>query len=161
MLFQKILIALDDGPISAHAADVGVALGRSLKSDLALIHVVAYPTIAADFANPAIGPIGILGMTPSTQLPGSSEILDIEMENGRKLLNGVRQHLSLEPSIPEYLECGETAAEIAKVANSWPADLIVIGSHGRHGLDRLMLGSVAKSVTRSAPCPVLVIKAPK
>ena len=43
MLFRKILIALDDGPVSAHAADVGVELGRALKSDMALIHVAAYP----------------------------------------------------------------------------------------------------------------------
>ena len=152
MLFRKILIALDDGPISAHAADVGIALGRSLKSDMALIHVVAYPTTA---------PNADLGMTPSTQLLFSSETLDIEMEVGRKLLNGVRQRLSLDPSIPEYLECGEAAAEIVKVAHSWSADLIVIGSHGRHGFDRLILGSVAESVTRSAPCPVLIIKVPK
>lgn len=152
MLFRKILIALDDGPISAHAADVGVALGKSLQSDMALIHVVAYPTTA---------PNADLGMTPSTQLLVSSEILDIEMENGRKLLKGVRQRLSLDPSVPEYLECGDPAPEVVKVANSWSADLIVIGSHGRHGLDRLILGSVAESVTRSAPCPVLVIKAPK
>jgi nucleotide-binding universal stress UspA family protein len=151
VLFRKILIALDDGPISAHAADVGVALGRTLKSDLALIHVMAYPNTAFN---------ADLGMMRSTQLLVSSEILDNEMEVGRKLLRGVRQRLSLEPSIPEYLECGEAAAEIIKVANSWSADLIVIGSHGRHGFDRLILGSVAESVTRSAPCPVLVIKAP-
>ena len=150
MPFRKILIALDDGPISAHAADVGVELGRSLKSDIALIHVVGYPiTFGAD-----------TGMPPK-QFVGSSEILDTEKEVGRKCFNGVRQRLSLEPSVPEYLECGETAAEIVKVATSWSADLIVIGSDGCHGYNRLSLGSVAKSVTRSAPCSVLVIKAPK
>ena len=152
MLFRKILIALDDGPISAHAADVGIALGRSLQSELRLIHVVAYP---------ATSPNTDLGMTPSTQLLFSSQTLDVEMEVARKLLNGVRQRFSLDSSIPEYLECGEAAAEIVKVAKLWSADLIVIGSHGRHGFDRLILGSVAESVSRSAPCPVLVIKVPK
>ena len=150
MLFRKILIALDDGLISAHAAEVGVELGRSLKADMALIHVVAYPVASCSDRNPSL-----------TQFVDPSEIIGIEKEVGRKLLNGVRQQLSLEPTIPEYLECGETAAEIIKVAISWSAELIVIGSHGRHGFDRLILGSIAESVTRSAPCPVLVIKAPK
>jgi len=117
---------------------------------MALIHVVADPVA-----------ISTVGDMPPTPFDNSSEIIGIEKEVGRKLLKGVRQRLSLEPSITEYLECGEAAAEIIKVAISWSADLIVVGSHGRHGFDHVMLGSVAESVTRSASCPVLVITAPK
>ncbi|MGE5112215.1 MAG: universal stress protein [Acidobacteriaceae bacterium] len=47
---------------------------------------------------------------------------------------------------------------MVKAANEWPADLIVIGSHGRGGVERLLLGSVAESVTRHAACPVLVVR---
>jgi nucleotide-binding universal stress UspA family protein len=150
MPFDRILIALDHGPISAHAADVGVELGQALKADVALIHVVADPIASYTVAD--------LGPTP---IINPSEIIGIEKDVGRKLLDSVRQRLSLEPSISEFLECGEAAAEIIKAAVSWSADLIVIGSHGRHGLDRVILGSVAESITRGAPCPVLVIKAPK
>jgi universal stress protein A len=149
MQFRKILIALDDGPVSAHATDVGVELGRALKSDLALVHVVTYPI--------SYRPDGDMG---TLSIVNTSEIIDIEKEGGQKLLKSVRQRLSLEPSISEFLECGDTEAEIIKVAISWAADLIVIGSHGRHGIDRLILGSVAESITRNAPCAVLVIKAP-
>jgi nucleotide-binding universal stress UspA family protein len=117
---------------------------------MALIHVVAYPVAFCTDGN-----------MPPTQFADPSEIIGIEKEVGRRLLNGVRQRLSLEPSVAEYLECGEAAAEIVKVATSWSADLIAIGSHGRHGFDRVILGSVAESVTRSARCPVLVVKAPK
>lgn len=44
-------------------------------------------------------------------------------------------------------------------AKEWPADLIVIGSHGRGGVKRALLGSVAEGVMRHAPCPVLVVRA--
>lgn len=50
---------------------------------------------------------------------------------------------------------------VAAEAGDWEADLVVIGSHGRRGLGRLLLGSGAEQVIRLAPCPVLVVRAPK
>lgn len=49
---------------------------------------------------------------------------------------------------------------VVEVAREWPADLIVIGSHGRRGLDRLFIGSVAESVVRHAPCSVDIVRIP-
>jgi nucleotide-binding universal stress UspA family protein len=49
---------------------------------------------------------------------------------------------------------------IVEAAREWPADLIVIGSHGRKGLDRLFIGSVAESVARHAPCSVEIVRMP-
>ena len=49
---------------------------------------------------------------------------------------------------------------IVEAARAWPADLIVIGSHGRRGLDRLLIGSVAESVARHAPCSVDIVRTP-
>ncbi len=54
---------------------------------------------------------------------------------------------------------GEAAAEILKLAAEYPADLIVMGTHGRSGLSRLVIGSVAETVLRQAPCPVLTVRA--
>jgi nucleotide-binding universal stress UspA family protein len=141
MIFRKILIALDVGPIAAHAVDVGIELGRSLKADMALIHVMGLPV-------PVGGDIGV----------PPEEITTLVTQEGRRLLDGVRQRLSLEASVLEFLESGDPTVEIVKAAKAWPADLIVIGSHGRGGLDRMMLGSVAEAVMRRAPCPVLVIR---
>jgi nucleotide-binding universal stress UspA family protein len=59
-----------------------------------------------------------------------------------------------------FLE-GDPAAEIARYAADAQADVIVIGTHGRTGLDRLMMGSVAERVMREAPCSVLVVKLAK
>jgi len=54
---------------------------------------------------------------------------------------------------------GKSASEIIRTAKEWPADIIVIGSHGRHGIQRALLENVAEAVMRHAPCPVLVIRA--
>lgn len=67
------------------------------------------------------------------------------------------------PGIPVhhvFLE-GEPAAEIVRYAADAGMDLIVIGTHGRTGVERLLMGSVAEKVMRDAPCSVLVVKLPK
>jgi nucleotide-binding universal stress UspA family protein len=65
------------------------------------------------------------------------------------------------PDVPVHVDCavlsGDARAEILRTADEQPVDLVVLGSHGRSGLDRLMLGSVASTVARKAPCSVLVI----
>jgi len=56
---------------------------------------------------------------------------------------------------------GDPSHEIVEEAKSWGADLIVVGSHGRTGMQRLLLGSVAEQVVRHAPCSVEVVRQPK
>jgi len=58
------------------------------------------------------------------------------------------------------LEQGDATTEILRVAREESADLIVMGTHGRTGLGRLLMGSVAEQVMRRAPCPVLTVKSP-
>jgi nucleotide-binding universal stress UspA family protein len=53
---------------------------------------------------------------------------------------------------------GEPVASITDAARDWAADLVVIGSHGREGVDRVLLGSVAEGVARQAPCPALIVR---
>jgi len=56
---------------------------------------------------------------------------------------------------------GEAASEIVRVAKERSVDLIVVSSHGRTGLGRILFGSTAEAVVRHAPCPVLVVKPPQ
>jgi nucleotide-binding universal stress UspA family protein len=55
---------------------------------------------------------------------------------------------------------GEPREEILAMAEAWPADAIVVGSHGRKGLDRVLLGSVSDGVVRHAACSVMVVREP-
>jgi universal stress protein A len=79
--------------------------------------------------------------------------------DGKKLLARFYRRMSLQASAPAFVQVGKPAAEIVRAAQYWPADLILIGTHGREGLQRVLLGSVAEAVVRHAPCPVIVIRA--
>ena len=140
MSIRKILIAVDDQPLSVRAAELGAELARALGGEVALIHVhaQAYP-----------GDTGI----PPQQLIAQAQ------EDSKRLVAGFRERLSLPPSTLEFVQTGAPAETIARAAAEWRADLIVIGSHGRTGVRRVLLGSVAEEVMRNAPCPVLVARA--
>ncbi len=62
--------------------------------------------------------------------------------------------------VEHRLEEGDAASEILRVAREGKCDLVVLGTHGRTGLRRLLMGSVAEQVVRQAPCPVVTVKAP-
>ena len=68
------------------------------------------------------------------------------------------RHAKSSAPIEEIVAHGEPVAEIVKKASELDADLIVIGTHGRTGLSRLVLGSVTEGVLRNAPCPVLCVR---
>jgi nucleotide-binding universal stress UspA family protein len=141
MSFQRILIAIDKGPVSAHAVEIALELAAALKADTAVIHVMA-PPVTYD--------------SPSG-LP-QSEMSALAREEGIKLMARLRENPALPAFAHEFLEGGDPATEIVKAAKDWPADMIVMGTHGREGVARMMLGSVADSVIRQAPCPVLVVR---
>ena len=142
MGFKRILIAVDNEAVAAHAADVGADLARSLGADVALIHVIdPSPAVGVEF-----------GISPD-------ELIAQTKQDGKRLLAGFRQRLSLQPPALEFVQAGTPSTEIVKAAREWPADLIVIGSHGRGGAQRVLLGSVAEAVMRHTSCPVLVIRA--
>ena len=141
MPFHNVLIALDDGRVAAHAIDVGIELARALRANTAIINV----TESADTYGSDIG------IAPE-------QLAELSKEEGRKLLYDARQRLSLDPSVLEFLEAGNPSDEIVKAAKAWPADLIIVGSHGRGGVERVLLGSVAEAVVRHAHCPVLVVR---
>jgi len=143
MTFKRILIAVDESAFAAHAADVGIELAKSLKAEMAFIHAVD-PSVAS--AAPEIG-------------EPADKLIAMEEQEAKCLLSAFRERAGATPAALEFLEIGKPATKIVEGAKIWPADLIVIGSHGRGGVTRLLLGSVAESVVRHASCPVLVVRA--
>ena len=143
MAFHKILIAVDSEPIAVRAVDVGAELASALRAEIALINVV----------ESALGYPADTGGVP----PG--EILALAKQDAKKLISNLRRHLSAETIVMELVPVGSPATEIVRAANDWSADMIVLGSHGRKGVQRALLGSVAEAVMRHAGCPVLVIRA--
>jgi universal stress protein A len=141
MGFKKVLIAIDSGPVAVRAAETGVNLAQALGAEVAFINVVdsalAYP-----------GDTG----------PPASELIAAPKLNAKRLLTTIRQRVSPQSSVLEFIQVGTPSEEIVKVAKEWPADLLVIGSHGRGGMQRALLGSVAETVMRHAPCPLVVVR---
>lgn len=137
----RVLIALNSGPLAVHAANVGMELARSLKAELAFVYVIGEPS--------EIGADG--GVS-------EEEAIRTAKEDGKDLIAAIRQRTP-ELAALEFMPIGRPSIEIVKAAKEWPANLIVIGSHGRGGIQRVVLGSVAESVMRHAPCPVMVVKA--
>jgi nucleotide-binding universal stress UspA family protein len=139
---KKVLIAVDSGPVAVRAAETGVELARALGAEVAFIYVVD-----ASLAYP--GDTG----TPAGELIAAAKL------DAQRLLTAVRQRLSPQPSVLELIPVGSPSEEIVKAAAEWSADLLVIGSHGRRGAQRALLGSVAETVMRHAPCPLVVVRA--
>lgn len=144
MSFKRILLAIDQGAVAARAAETGVSLAKALAADVGFVYVVD--------PGQAVLPGG--GMA-------AEDLLRLAEEDGRRLLDGFRERAALTASSPAFVVVGKPAAEIVKTANEWPADLIVIGSHGRQGIERVLLGSVAEAVGRHAHCSVLVVRTPE
>jgi nucleotide-binding universal stress UspA family protein len=142
MVFRKILIAIDSEPIAAHAADLGAELAGLMGAEMAFIHVI----------DPALVNAADTGIQPDVFVASAKE-------EARKLIDDFRQRLPQQSAALEFVQIGSPVTEIVAAATDWPADLIVIGSHGRGGVVRALLGSVAEGVMRQAPCPVLVVRA--
>jgi universal stress protein A len=140
---RRILIAVDDSPIAAHAADVGFDLARSVGGEVALIFVI----------DPS------QNYEPESGVP-AAELIAFAEKDGRRLLHAIGARAGMHSPPLEFVPVGSPGAEIAKSAREWPADIVVVGSHGRGGVSRLLVGSVAEAVMRRAPCPVLVVRSP-
>jgi nucleotide-binding universal stress UspA family protein len=138
---RTILHATDFSPRSAYAFQIACALASDYAARLLVVHVYPFPSY------------GSLEMPMIVPDPA-------EIEAGlSKQLAAVRP-ADADLCVEHRLCCGAPAEEILRLARESNSDLIVMGTHGRSGLGRLLLGSVAEAVLRKAPCPVLTVKAP-
>jgi nucleotide-binding universal stress UspA family protein len=149
-VFERILIGVDDGEPAAQAVRVGAALATALGAQLALVHVVDL-TLAAAAATPDAG------FLPAAPL--SDGVVDELRSGAEELVRAMSRLVPTALHTERFLREGSPAAEIIAVASEWGARLIVVGTHGRAGLERLLLGSTAEAVVRVAPCPVLTVRA--
>ncbi len=149
-MYRNILLAVDGSPTSDVALHEAVKLVKE-GSSLRVITVVDNPALTF----PA--PYGVSY--------DAGAVRDAMLEAGRGALKHAMDQLAAldVPAESHLVDLTDTlsnniAAAILSEAKSWPADLIVLGSHGRRGLKRFVLGSVAEQVMRSASLPVLLVR---
>jgi len=139
MRFQRILVAVDGSECAAHALEVASSLATALSAQLGLVHVIDSRLVGSEVGIPAEQQWALL------------------RRDGRNLLDAARAAATGHPHPWEVLREGTPWKEIIEAAREWPADAIVVGTHGRSGLTRLVFGSAAEGVVRHASCPVVVV----
>ena len=148
-MYKKILVPVDGSETSVLGLQHAILLAKDQNAALRLLHVV-HDYWAAD---------GLHGLVRS------GELLKELRERGETILNDAASSArkqGVEPTT-ETVETlmGPVGAAIVEYAEQWPADLIVIGTHGRRGIRRLAMGSDAEYVIRTTPVPVLLVRGTK
>jgi nucleotide-binding universal stress UspA family protein len=142
--FKHIVVPTDFGEASASALEMGVGLARAFDGKLTLLHVWELPIYPyMDF------------MLNSAVI---SEVEDAATKGLARALQALQQSL---PTARSKLKTGLPWQGILEATAELGADLVVMGTHGRHGLSRLTLGSVAEKVVRLSEVPVLTVHGPR
>jgi nucleotide-binding universal stress UspA family protein len=143
---KKILIPTDFSECARRAEETAMALGRGLGAELILLHVAVETPLYNEGMRELVDPRKVYeaqrAWAESTLAARAAEIRG----------TGVSAH--------GVIRSGVAVDEILKLATEERSDLIVIGTHGRGGLNRFFLGSVADRVVRLAPCPVMTVRLP-
>lgn len=146
-MYKKILIAMDGSDTAKKALDEAVRLAGEWQGRLRIVHV-----------------LDEVSLNREAELAGGRSLREAQRAAGREILDqaaAAAQQAGV-PAETELLVLDRLVLHIADVvaadAEAWPADLIVVGSHGRRGVRRLFLGSVAEAVARTASTPVLLIR---
>jgi nucleotide-binding universal stress UspA family protein len=144
-MFQRILLATDGSAASDNAARLAVDLAKAHGGTLTALYVVdPYPYMGIGEANP-LGFQAYMAAGLEHAAQAHNRVLAMCQECG----------VDFEPRLAEDMTA---ASGILQSARETEADLIVVGSHGRTGITRLMLGSVASKVVAESPVPVLVAR---
>lgn len=146
-MFKHILLATDGSSASAHAAALAVDLARTHGARLTAVYVVdPYPYMGVGELNP----LGLQAYQSAAQTQAAQ---------AHALVEGLCTQGSAPVALQaRMVEDVAPASGIVATAQSEGADLIVLGSHGRSGIARLMLGSVSSKVVAESPVPVLVTR---
>jgi nucleotide-binding universal stress UspA family protein len=144
--FRRILIALDGSPLAEQALELGLALGGFMESQFTLLHVVR-PVVSMEDARNWPGQVQVDDHLTRQLTDEARCYLEAIAESLRKEGRSVQTQVALQL---------QPAVAILEEAKERSADLIVLTTHGRSGLKRLLLGSVADKVLRGSTIPVLL-----
>jgi nucleotide-binding universal stress UspA family protein len=147
MAYKRILVPVDGSATSKLGLREAIGLAKSQGASLQLVHVVDQHYALVSGAEMAIY---------------STDLLAGLKQGGRRLLDNAealvkRQGLKCSSVLLESA-AGPAANPIVRQARKWSADLIVMGTHGRRGIRRLVMGSDAEQILRSSPVPVLLVR---
>jgi nucleotide-binding universal stress UspA family protein len=146
-MYQRILVPVDGSENSKQGLGEAIAFAKLTGGQILLVHVIDEPFVA----------LGIDGAACS-----GADLFQIVREAGQFILTQATETVAkagirTESKLLDSFE-GRVCDLVVKAAQDWRADLIVIGTHGRRGVGRLLLGSDAEQILRLAPAPVLLVR---
>jgi len=140
---RTILVPTDFSEYADQALDYAVGLATPFDATIHLVHSIS---------------IGMAGL-PEIGVAYGAMMMESSTKEAQDALDArVLRYRDRAAIAPVRIEIGDAREVIDRVAKAIGADLIVMGTHGRRGLKRMLLGSVAESVVRTAPCPVLTVR---
>ena len=142
---KRILCAVDFSETSGHALDFALGLAAAVNADVRVLYVFSVGEIG--FAD------DVLQLDPDT-------VLDLQERLRHRLEEMLEKHFKPGVDIESLIIQGDPSRQIGPAASELHVDLIVMGTHGHGALERLLLGSVAERVLRTAPVPVLTVPLP-
>ena len=147
-MYRKILVPIDGSPTAARGLDEAIKLAKLTGARLRLMHVVDQVSFAT-------------GMEAATLITGDT--MQLLHEAGQAVLDKAKARVKKAGPRVDAVLCdglgGRVCDLVIEQATAWAADLIVLGTHGRRGLGRWLLGSDAEMIVRLAAVPVLLVRA--
>lgn len=140
---KKILCAVDFSDMSPKVADYAQTIAKSMNSSLKVVYIAPSLSQYVGFHVPPTSIENFVGEIVS----GAEKTMDIFIQENFSEVEATGQVLT-----------GYAAEEILKYADQEDMDMIIMGTHGRKGIDRVLFGSVAEKIVKSAPIPVLTIR---
>jgi nucleotide-binding universal stress UspA family protein len=149
---KKVLIALDYDPTAQKVAETGYAIAKAMNAQLILLHVVAAPMYYSSVGySPIMGFGGYMG-ADFLQSNVTEELKTASLD----YLEQTKKHLG-DPTIQTEIATGDTADSIVETAKTANADIIVIGSHSKKWLEKIVMGSVTEKVLHHTTIPLFIV----
>jgi nucleotide-binding universal stress UspA family protein len=153
---KKVLIALDYDPTAQKVAETGYALTKAMHAEVVLMHVISQALHYSLIEYPVMGFGGYMNIDPK-QL----DLVDKQLkQTSMDFLEQTKNHL-FDKSITIQISEGDAAEAILDMAKTISADVIVIGSHSRKWLEKIVMGSVAEKVLRHTSIPLFIVPTKK
>ena len=149
---KKVLIALDFNPTAQHILEAGYELARSMGAEVTLVHVIADYTYYSS-----------LDYSPILGFDQFSNLGTVQVDTVAQLENAANEYLEHlqtqvgDPSAKTLIKDGDAGEAIVEASDNLNVDVIVLGSHSRRGLDKILMGSVAEKVLRKSKKPLFII----
>ena len=145
-MYRRILVPVDGSHTSTLGLQEAVRLAKDQDASLRVVHVVDESIVTQDFGG----------------YVNAGDLFESLRDDGKKVLKNAlalarRAGIDAQGAIYETMGMG-VADVLVREAKKWKADLIVLGTHGRRGVKRAVLGSDAETILRSAPAPVLMVR---